>query len=259
MKDLNKIDTWDGLLALVIKGLTEGPHLDFKRDAYWDQRKPPDKRDRDKEELRRDATSFANNGGGILFIGVDEDSQQGRAVSVLGIEEAVKNEYKFTSSCGWILYVRLATSSGCPLLDDGSRPSCGAHARRAASVSRTRLHSGRSWRPRGGPAGEAGGDDAFPTLAQHPCAPPHRRAGPMGRGRTARSQAADPGPAGRGRAAPVPAKPGGARANQLPRARPTCHAGLGPGGVAAKPPPHPPGVPDGAAAPSLPPPGAVRV
>ncbi|WNG28764.1 hypothetical protein F0U62_35770 [Cystobacter fuscus] len=55
MKDLNKIDNWDGLLALVTKGLTEGSHLDFKRDAYWDQRKPPDKRDRDKEELRRDA------------------------------------------------------------------------------------------------------------------------------------------------------------------------------------------------------------
>ncbi|MFL5356278.1 helix-turn-helix domain-containing protein [Archangium sp.] len=84
-------ETWDGLLALVTDGVTEGPHLDFKRDAYSDSRKPLEKREADKEELRRDATAFANGGGGRLLIGVAEDAQ-GRACSVPGIENAAAHE-----------------------------------------------------------------------------------------------------------------------------------------------------------------------
>jgi hypothetical protein len=91
MKGLNDyIQTWDGLLALVVDGITEGAHLDFKRDAYSDPRKPPKNQEEDREELRRDAASFANNEGGVLLIGVEEKT--GRAGSVPGIERPLEQE-----------------------------------------------------------------------------------------------------------------------------------------------------------------------
>jgi hypothetical protein len=92
MKPLDDyIRTWSGLLELVSDGVTESTGLDFKRAAYADARKPEGKREEDKDELRRDATAFANSGGGVLLIGVAEDAQ-GRAGSVPGIEEAAAQE-----------------------------------------------------------------------------------------------------------------------------------------------------------------------
>ncbi|QSQ25186.1 ATP-binding protein [Pyxidicoccus parkwayensis] len=92
MQELRKyIQDWDGLMALVVDGITEGAHLDFKRDAYSDPRKPQKNQDEDREELRRDAASFANNGGGVLLIGVDEDAQ-GRAGSIAGIPRPLEHE-----------------------------------------------------------------------------------------------------------------------------------------------------------------------
>jgi len=76
------IATWSGLLELVSDEVTESTSLDFKRDAYADARKPPKKQEEDKDHLRRDATAFANSGGGVLLIGVAED-EQGRAGSIL--------------------------------------------------------------------------------------------------------------------------------------------------------------------------------
>src|SRR3712207_1344116 len=78
--------TWSTLQALVTDQVPEGVDLDFKRAAYCDRRKPVEKRAADKDELRRDAVSLSNAGGGALFIGVDEDDHQ-RAGAVLGIAD----------------------------------------------------------------------------------------------------------------------------------------------------------------------------
>jgi hypothetical protein len=92
MKPLDEyIGTWSGLLELVSDEVAESADLDFKRDAYADARKPLEKREEDKDELRRDAAAFANSGGGVLLIGVAEDAQ-GRVGSVPGIEAAAAHE-----------------------------------------------------------------------------------------------------------------------------------------------------------------------
>ncbi|SCL70375.1 MULTISPECIES: helix-turn-helix domain-containing protein [Micromonospora] len=65
-----------------VKGLipdtTEGPDLDFKRDTYGS-------RDKDRKELCADVGGLANANGGLLILGMEEDSQ-GRATKDVGVD-----------------------------------------------------------------------------------------------------------------------------------------------------------------------------
>lgn len=65
-----------------VKGLipdtTEGPDLDFKRDTYGS-------RDKDRKALCGDVGGLANANGGLLILGMEEDSQ-GRATRDAGVD-----------------------------------------------------------------------------------------------------------------------------------------------------------------------------
>jgi len=69
-RSLNDISL-DDLQEIVDERVSEGPYLDFKRDAYSG-------REVDRREMLRDITAFANAGGGYLVLGIDEDGN-GRA------------------------------------------------------------------------------------------------------------------------------------------------------------------------------------
>ncbi|TDB79610.1 helix-turn-helix domain-containing protein [Micromonospora sp. KC721] len=62
----------------LIPGTAEGPDLDFKRDTYGS-------RDRDRKALCGDVGGLANANGGLLILGMEEDSQ-GRAAKAVGVD-----------------------------------------------------------------------------------------------------------------------------------------------------------------------------
>lgn len=64
--------TEEGVLRLI--GLAEGTDLDFKRDPYGGS-------EADKKEMALDVASFANAGGGLLAVGVDEDDATASALA----------------------------------------------------------------------------------------------------------------------------------------------------------------------------------
>ncbi|WP_432954146.1 AlbA family DNA-binding domain-containing protein [Micromonospora haikouensis] len=64
-------------VAGLIPGTAEGPDLDFKRDTYGS-------RDKDRKALCGDVGGLANANGGLLILGMEEDSQ-GRAAKAEGV------------------------------------------------------------------------------------------------------------------------------------------------------------------------------
>lgn len=78
---------WAGIESLVHLGVEEGSDLDFKRERYGHPSKPPEKRNQDRIELRRDIVAFANAEGGIIFIGIAEN-EFGQASELPGVDDA---------------------------------------------------------------------------------------------------------------------------------------------------------------------------
>lgn len=72
--------TFEDLQALVDNRVPEGPHIDYKQNAYSG-------RDEDKREMLRDIVALANAKGGYLILGIIEDSSS-RAVGFAPIVDA---------------------------------------------------------------------------------------------------------------------------------------------------------------------------
>jgi len=79
MVSRDRYDSWQKLVELIPGRAREGTHLDFKGEPYSHPGKPPQKREEDKYELRRDVVALSNAGGGHLVVGVAEDPERGWA------------------------------------------------------------------------------------------------------------------------------------------------------------------------------------
>jgi hypothetical protein len=94
---LRQLSDWAGVEQLVQKRIPESAHLDYKRDAYGEPKQPKesavaDKGKKDKRyELRKDATSLSNAGGGWLVLGIGEDSE-GHPTELVGVDDLSDRE-----------------------------------------------------------------------------------------------------------------------------------------------------------------------
>ncbi|MEW4566142.1 ATP-binding protein [Bremerella sp. JC770] len=70
------------LESLVENGVSEGKRLEFKREFYRLDSTNPGDRDRQRREILKDISAFANCSGGDLLIGVEES--QGKAIRISG-------------------------------------------------------------------------------------------------------------------------------------------------------------------------------
>src|SRR3712207_3632846 len=74
--DAGRVNAW------VVEGVREGEQIDFKRELYGNG-------DSARRELAGDPAAFANHRGGLLILGVDEDSQgAAAAVSTVPLSDA---------------------------------------------------------------------------------------------------------------------------------------------------------------------------
>lgn len=87
---LNDISIED-LQTLIDEKVSEGPTLDYKREAYSGK-------DSDKREMLRDITAFANTNGGYLILGMDEDGN-GRASKFTPVNELRQTAKAIQQTC----------------------------------------------------------------------------------------------------------------------------------------------------------------
>ncbi len=85
LSDLQERD----IKRLVDDQVQERDTVEYKRDMYGNS-------DDDKRELLRDITAMANNRGGYIFIGIDEDDE-GNPIDIIGVEQ--NNNIERIQSC----------------------------------------------------------------------------------------------------------------------------------------------------------------
>jgi hypothetical protein len=90
-KTQSDLASWERIERLIQDGAQESSYLDFKEEPYAHPNKSPEKKKKDKLELRRDMTAFSNAAGGAIVLGIRENDM-GQAVQIVPVENLRASE-----------------------------------------------------------------------------------------------------------------------------------------------------------------------